>query len=142
MSQRLKDGHPTTINFSLNPNVKLWEMTVTPPGISAGGANDTTSMRNTTWRTNQPKHLKTLTPFTFDAQYDPIWYDQALAMAGVNQLIYVLFPDGDKYYFWGWLDTVAPNAVSEGSPPTVSVTVIPSNQDNTGAEVAPYRTAA
>lgn len=139
MSQRLRDGLSTTVSFSLNPNVTLWETSVTPPGLDGGGPNDTTSMRNSTWRTRQPKKLKTLTAFTFTAQYDPVVYDQFLAMLNVNQQITVKFPDGDKYTMWGWVNSLAPNAITEGSPPTITVGIEPSNQDNSYNEVGPVR---
>ena len=60
----LTDGFATTVTFyALGTGTTLYakEISVTPPGINAGGENDTTTMRNTTWRTRQPKSLKTLT---------------------------------------------------------------------------------
>ena len=142
MSQRLDDGFSTIITFSENPSVKLWEKSVTPPGISAGGEVDTTTMRNTAWRTRNPKQLKTLTECTFSAAYDPAAIDECMAMVGVNQEITITFPDGDELAFWGWLDEFAPGDHVEGEQPEAECTIIPSNQDDTGAEVAPVRTAA
>lgn len=142
MSRRLDDGHPTLIEFAENPTVKFWEKNVTPPGVDGGGENDTTTMHNSVWRTRAPKKLKTLTECKFTAAYDPAVYPQIVAMAQVNQLITITFEDGDTLAFWGWLDKFTPGETSEGSQPTAEVTIIPSNQDDTGAEVAPVHTAA
>lgn len=134
---RIDDGHQTLISFSENANVKLWEKEVTPPGIQAGGPTDTTTMRNETWRTFSPKHLKTLSPCSFTAAYDTAFYVQALAMIGNNQLITIEFADGSQLQFWGWLDEFTPNAVAEGEQPTAECTIQPSNQNASGDEVAP-----
>ena len=134
---RIDDGFSTLITFSESPQGKLWEKEVTPPGISGGGANDTTTMRNTAWRTNSPKKLKSLTPMSFTAAYDTAFYVQALAMININQLITVEFADGSMLLFWGWLDEFTPGPASEGSQPEADCTIICSNQDDTGAEVAP-----
>jgi len=134
---RIDDGHQTLISFSLNAGVKLWEKAVTPPGISAGGPTDTTTMRNEIWRTNAPKHLKSLTPMSFTAAYDTAVYVQLLAMIGVNQVIEVEFADGSLLQFWGWLDEFTPGENVEGEQPTADCTIVPSNQDADGAEIAP-----
>lgn len=134
---RIDDGHSTTITFSSNPSVKLWEKQVTPAGIEGGGANDITTMRNETWRTRSPKKLKTLTECSFTAAYDPAVYSQILAMINVNQQITVTFPNGKFLKFWGWLDKFTPARAVEGSQPEAECTVIPSNQNASGVETAP-----
>lgn len=139
---RLTDGFSTKITFSGATGASLWEMTIAPPGAAGGGANDTTSMRNTAWRTRQPKKLKTLTDCTGVAQYDPVFFSSNLtALLNINQSIEVLFPDGAKLTFFGWLDEFKPNPHKEGEAPTVNFTVIPSNQNATGAEIAPVYAA-
>lgn len=141
----LTDGHPTTITFyALGTGVAilLKEITVTPPGVDGGGANDTTTMRNTTWRTNQPKHLKSLTECACTFQYDPGIYDQILSIINVNGLIRIDFSDTSALEFYGWLNNFTPGACEEGSMPTADGTVICSNQDSAGTEVAPDYQAA
>jgi len=146
MSNYLTDGHPTLITFyALGTGVAilLKETTVTPPGVAAGGENDTTTMRNTNWRTKQPKQLKTLTNGACTFQYDPAIYDQVLSIIGVNGVVRVDFPDDSAIEFWGWLDDFTPGEYAEGAMPTATGTVICSNQDDSGNEVAPdYQPAA
>ena len=131
---RVDDGFSTKISIG---GVYLWEKEVTPPGIEGGGENDTTTMRNTTWRTKAPKRLKTLTPSKFTAAYDPIAYNSILAVINVNSQIVVTFADNHTLTFWGWVDKFVPNAAKEGEQPTAEVEIIPSNQNNSGVEVAP-----
>lgn len=138
---RIDDGHPTLIQFSLDPDVKLWEKTIKPPGLDAGGPNDTTTMRNIRWRTRQPKKLITMTPLTGTFAYDPVVYDELEAMLGINQLLTVLFADGSSVAAWGWLDKFEPGDSAEGGQPTASVTVEFSNQNDSQVETGPVYTA-
>lgn len=138
----LRDGQSTTILFSEDSDVKLWEKEVTPPGVSGGGANEITTMRNTAWRTMAPKTLKTLSEASLVAAYDPAVYDAVVAMLNENQLITITFPDGSRLAFWGWIDEFKPNRIVEGEHPTAEITIIPSNYDADGDEVAPDYTAA
>lgn len=137
----LKDGFSTTITFSEAPAVKMEEKSVTPPGVDGGGENDTSTMRNTAWRTRQPRSLKTATEMSFEAAYDPAVYDDIISMVNVNQQITVNWPDGSTLTFWGWLNTFEPGELVEGEQPTASVTIIPSNQDNSGVEQPPVYAA-
>lgn len=134
---RIDDGFSTLISFSLNAAVKLWEKEVTPPGIDGGGPIDTTTMRNTAWRTSAPKQLKTLTPVNVTAAYDPRVMVQAKAMINQNQLITVTYADGSTYTFWGYLDKFEPGAATEGEQPTADCTIQPTLVNHDGDEVEP-----
>lgn len=134
---RMDDGFATLVTFEDDSSVQLWEKEVTPPGISGGGPNDTTTMKNTAWRTMAPKNLKTLTPCSFVAAYDPAVYDEIKTMLNTNQLITITFPDSSNVQFYGWIDEFTPNASVEGAQPTANVTIQPSNQNDSGVETAP-----
>ena len=147
---RIDDGHSTTIDIydpaaitsastyavpvaTVLTALKVYEKTVTPPGVIGGGEVDTTTMLNVAWRTRNPKKLKTLGPVTFVAAYDPVVFDSAAgeipAIANQNTIIGINFPDGAILLIWGWLDEFVPNENVEGEQPTAEVTIIPSNQD-------------
>ena len=134
---RIDDGFATLISFANYPNILIWEKTVTPPGVSAGGEVDHTTMRNTAWRTRSPKKLKTLSNASFTAAYDPLVFDDIIDAIGENQQITVTFPDESTLTFWGWIDEFTPNENTEGEQPTANCTIIPSNHDDNGTEVAP-----
>jgi len=143
MSERLDDGFATLIEFAEDSDVQMWEKEVTPPGVAGGGENDTSTMRNTTWRTKSPKGLVSLAESTLVVAYDPAVYDEIISMVNVNQLITITFPDSSTLAFYGWIDEFTPNALVEGEQPTAEVKIIPSNQDADGTETAPdYEAAA
>src|SRR3990172_6603227 len=125
---RMDDGFATLITFSEDSSVQMWEKEVTPPGVSGGGENDTSTMHNTAWRTKAPKGLISLSECSFTAAYDPAVFDEIVAMANVNQELTITFPDNSTLTFWGWLDEFTPNASVEGEQPTAAVNIIPSNQ--------------
>jgi len=136
----LTEGFPTTMTFAeAASGVALYfeEMGVTPPGIDGGGPNDTTNMKNTAWRTQQPKVLKTLTGSQLTCHYDPAFLTGILAMINTNQLITLTFPDAQTWDFWGWIDKFQPGEIVEGQPPTATVMIEVANQNAAGAEVAP-----
>lgn len=138
----INDGFPTTISFALAPTVKFKEKTITPPGMDGGGPNDTTTMRNTTWRTRQAKKLVTLSEISLEASYDPVCYTTVLTtLLNKNGLITITFPDLSTLAFYGYVDKFMPGNIVEGSQPTASVSIVPTNQDNSSNEVAPVYTA-
>lgn len=135
---RIDDGFSTTIDILA---ATLYEKTVTPPGVSGGGETDTTTMLNTAWRTRSPKKLKTLSPASFTAAYDPAVFGTIVAQVNLNQLITVTFPDSSTVAFWGWIDEFTPGENTEGEQPTADCTIIPSNQNADGVETAPVYAA-
>lgn len=138
---RLDDGFSTIIEFENLPDVKLFEKEVTPPGYSAGGPIDTTTMRNIAYRTAAPKQLKSVTNMTATCAYATEAVEQIWAQIGVVQLITVTFPDGSTFAFYGWIDEFKPSAHTEGEQPTASVTIISGMRNPDGDEVAPDYTA-
>jgi len=146
----MTDGYQTTITFTSGERDSgviitdiMEEKEVTPPGISGGGSTDATTMRNTTWRTVNPKSLKTLTPFTLVIAYDAALFDQMVNMINDNQEMTITFPDGSTLVFWAYIDEFTPAANVEGEQPTATISIIPTNQDadNNNAEIAPVYTA-
>lgn len=140
MARRIDDGLGAMIGFSLDPSVSMWEKEITPPGIDAGGPNDTSTLRNSAWRTFAPKGLKTLTPITCTVAYDPQIYTEILAMVGINQQATVTFPDQSTYVTWGWIDKFTPGPMAEGGQPTGELVFQPSNQNNSEVETGPVFT--
>jgi len=141
----INDGFKTIMDFSNAPSgttLYFQEREITPPAVDMGGENDTTTMRNTAWRTKQPKNLKTLGESSLVCKYDPAIYSQILSMIGPITTIVITFPDLSTVRFQGWIDKFTPNAIVEGEMATANVTVVPSNQTAAGVESAPvYQTA-
>ncbi len=137
----LKDGYQTLIGFDSAPGIALYanikEKTVTPPGVDNTGSIDITTMRNAQWRTKFPKQLMTLTAMTFTVSYDPGFYASIVAMTGQIDVITVYFPDGSTLAFYGFVDKIIPGENKEGEFPTATMTIEPTNMDETDAEVGP-----
>ena len=134
---RLDDGFATIISFENIPTVKLYEKEVTPPGMTAGGPIDTTTMRNTAWRTMSPRKLKSLTPVSATVAFATDAIPVVQGQVGINQQVTITFPDGSTIVFWGWIETFTLGRFTEAEQPTATITIQPGNVDNDGAEVAP-----
>jgi hypothetical protein len=133
----MEDGFSTKYVFS-TPAVTLYEeKTVTPPGIDGGGPTDTTTMHNTAWRTQGPKKLKSLAEASATVAYDPAVLPEIVAAVNVNQEMEIQFPDGSSWTFWGYLGSFEPGENTEGEQPTADITIIPTNRNDLGVEVAP-----
>ena len=131
----LKDGYQTLIAMSLDADISFWEKTVQPPGLDGGDEIDITTMHNDTLRTRAPRSLATMTNMQSTVAYDPRLFDQILAVLNVEQTFTVIFPNGDKLSFYGFLKNFEPQEVSEGEQPEANITIVPTNRDpDTGAE--------
>jgi hypothetical protein len=139
---RLDDGFSTIIELEYLPTVKLFEKEVTPPGYNGGNPIDTTTMRNIAYRTQAPRHLKSLTKMTVTAAYATEVLPQIWQQINKNQVIMITFPDGSGLHFHGYIQEFTPSAHKEGEQPTATVTIESTMRDSNGNEVGPlYQTA-
>lgn len=139
---KLLDGFSTVIAFSLDSNVNLWEIGVSPPGVDGGDAIEVTNMHNVTWRTFEPRALYTLTESSFTSFYDPVVYDEVLSLINVRGSVTIHFPDGSTLDFYGYLRVFEPQEIVEGDVPQANVTIQPTNWDPTNnVEAAPVMTS-
>jgi len=140
---RLTDGFPTTVTFYDDDSlgspiaVQFWEKTVKPGGYSGGGPNNTTTMRNISRRTKQPKKLVDTKPLQLKCAYDPQIVDSIESLINVLKWVVVDYPDGSSVGNWGWLDDVDFDDITEGSQPECTIMVEISNQDADSVEVGP-----
>lgn len=142
-ANRLDDGFKTLITFANKPLIKLYEKEVTQPALTGGGAIDTTTMRNTAWRTMAPKTLKSLSPLQATCAYAPDVFTDVLTQLHTNQLITITMPDGSTFHFYGYLESFTPAANKEGDQPTAAVVIQPTLVNLSGVETAPeYHLAA
>lgn len=141
-SVRMDDGFATLITLANIPTVKIYEKEVTPPGWSGGDAIDTTTMRNTTWRTGAPRKLKSLTQVTAVVAFATEALSSIQAQLNVNQQITVTFPDNSTLQFYGYLAEFTPGRFTEGEQPTATITIRPTLVNNSGVETAPVFTPA
>lgn len=140
--RRLGDGYQTLVTLAADTAIDLWEKSVKPPGVQGEDALDTSNQHNVRWRTKSPRRLITLTDFTFTAFYDPGVYVSILDVINVRTTVTVLFPDGSTLAFYGFLKSFEPDNLEDGTQPTATVTIVPTNQDpTTCSEEGPVYTA-
>ena len=99
----LRDGYSSKITLGDDATIELWEKSVKPPGIDGGEPVDQTTMHNSTWKTSRPRSLKTITPVTCRASYDPDIYDELTSIINTEDEITVKFADGSTIALWGYL---------------------------------------
>jgi hypothetical protein len=156
MAVRLDDGFQTLVQITdvddLTVNdvdlvgeyagsLYFWEKRVKPPGMVGGGPNDTTTMRNVRWRTQNSKYLITLSEMTMTVAYDPESYDVVVGLVQVPAVVDILWPDLSFLSFMGFLDEFNPGEITEGAQPEADITIVPTNQYFDGTELAPVYTA-
>jgi hypothetical protein len=135
---RLDDGYQTLVAFAADPDVKIWEKSITPPGLDGLDAIDITTMHNETYRTFAPRALITMTESSFTGAYDASSYNQIVALINVETTITIHFPDGSSIAFYGFLKNFQPNELVEGAQPEATCSFVPTNRDPiTHAEEAP-----
>jgi hypothetical protein len=140
---KMPDGWQTLVTFATQPALQIWETTVKPPGLDGGEPINTTTMHNSQWRTFIPKHLVTQAPMTVTAFYDPDVHSVLLTLLNRQDTITVRHPDGSTEAFYGALNKAEKGDNKEGEPPTLTLTITPTNWDNaTGVEAGPTFTAA
>lgn len=140
---KLNDGFSTKIAFAADADVSFWEKTVTPPGIDGGDPIDITNMFNSAVRTKAARSLYDVTDASLSVQYDPVVYDQIIALINVNTSITVHFPNGDTLDFFGYLRSFTPQENQEGEEPLADIVIVSTNVDSSdGTETAPnYKTS-
>lgn len=138
----LDDGFSTKITFAADPDVSFWERSVKPPGVDGGDGIDQTTMHQTAWRVMRARQLKSLTPASGKAAYDPNLYNNIIALINVETTITVRFPDGSTLAFYGYLQSVDFDELVEGQLPECSYQITPTNFDPTNhVEAAPVLTS-
>lgn len=141
--RRLTNGHQTFYAFGRDPDVSLWEMEVTPPGVEVGDPIETKTMHNEVYETFAERHLKKMTEGSITCAYDPQVYTQIVDnLIGRNGSITVHFSDGSTLDFWGYITKFEPSGITNDEDmPEAEVTVFVTNTDLSGNEAGPVMTS-
>jgi hypothetical protein len=134
---RLDDGYQALVTLAVDTDIKLWEKSTTPPSVNGGDPIDTTTQHNVTYETQSPRALKKMEGGSMTVAYDPAVYPQIIAVINVLTVISILFPNGAKLSYWGWLRSFEPAEMTPGEQPTATANFEPANQDASGVEQAP-----
>ncbi len=137
----LTDGYQSVIHFNIftvngiADGAFFREKTVKPPDLDGNGMLDTTTMRNVTFRSYQPKKLLGMSgAMTCAVQYDPGIYNALVGIVFLNKVdfIHIRFPDDSQIKFFGWIGKFDPKALKEGEFAEADIEVYVSHQDKFG----------
>lgn len=126
---KMKDGYQALITFAVNPTVCFWEKALKPPGIDGGEPIDQTTMFNLVWRTMASRVLRTLTPFSIKAAYDPALYTYGLSLCNTETTITFRFHNNATIAFYGYARNFDFDELKEGAQPEVTINIVPTNAD-------------
>lgn len=132
--QPMTNGFPIQMVFSLAPDVPIWGVSITPPGIDGGDPIDTTNQHNEEWRTMAMRILKTLSKAKLVAQWNPLSYnDISTKLINKEGVITIVFPTNPKLAiaFYGGMKDFQPQEIEEGStePPKAEFEIVPTMCD-------------
>lgn len=137
----LPDGFRSKLTISGHTTISLWERDTQPPGGDGGTPIDMTTHHNVRRRTFAPRSLITNTDTTHECLYDPIVFDDLDSLVNVEATYTQAFWDGTTRAYFGILQKYDTGRLKEGEPPTVTLTVTPTNRDpSSHAEQGPVTT--
>ena len=116
---KLCDGFASIVMFARDPDISLWEKTVTPPMFDGGDEIDTTDMHNTLYRTEWRDML----------WKHPNVYGDITNVLNFNSSITIHFPDLSTLDFYGFLRVFEPQELADGTQPEANCTIVATNFD-------------
>ena len=125
----LRDGFQSFMGNALDLDISLWLIEVGLPGMDGGDPIDITTQHNDAYRQVEFRSLITMTEFTAKCAYDPAIITQFAAVINRNTTITRVFPDGTTWAFFGAYRKIEFDPHVEGTFPTLTLTVTPSNRD-------------
>jgi len=123
----LEDGFVSKIAFAADADVSLWEISVTPPGIEGGDPIDITTMFNTTYVTKEAGQLLDVTDAGMECAYDPLCYDQIIALINQTGWVTVHYSNADTIDFIGYLRSFVPGAMTRNEMPVATCVIVATN---------------
>lgn len=128
----LRDGYKITVAFSLDTDISLQEVAITPPALEGGEEIDITTQWNDRWMTYAMQQLMKLGNLTFTCAYDPIIYEQCQTILNNDTgSVTLRFADGSTIAFFGGLKTATPDQMVKGTQPRMTCVVVATNFDRT-----------
>lgn len=141
-AKKLRNGSKCLITFASDTNIELFEKGMTLPGIDSGAPVQTGDFFNTTWRTKAAQRLKEMTEGGGTFNFDPKVYTALKALIGTETTITMTNPDLSSVAFYGYARNARFSEMTDGSQPTVTLAIEPTNTDpSDGTEADPVYTA-
>ena len=140
--KKFEDGYRTLITFSLDTNIELWEIEVTPPGRDGGEPIPTTTMWNDDYETVRPRALIKSTDGQVTCAYQEATIGQLDAIINREGTITLTFPDESTEAFFGFPKSYTRSPMKHGEMPTMTVTFVETDFDPANDVEAGPATAA
>lgn len=126
---RLDDGHGSVVAFADDPDLEVYEVSVTPGAVDGGEEIVTTSHHNDTYTTKSPQHLIDNEPTVMECSYDPGKRSAIEARINDPGSITQAWPDGSYKAFWGYLKRAEFGPLVKGQQPRVTLTIVETDYD-------------
>ncbi len=138
----IKEGFSSKIAFALDPDISLWEKSVTPPSLDGGEPVPSTTMHNALYRTQRARTLVTIGNISGKCEYDPAVWDQIMSIINVEGSITVEWRDGSTLDLFGYLQKFEFSELTEGGEAEATYTIVVTNWDPVNnLEVGPNLTS-
>jgi hypothetical protein len=135
----LKEGFPTTLAFSLKPNVGLWPVSITPPGLDASPIS-LTHMGLTKYEISTLSQLIKVGQVKMTCLYDPAAQPDLVSLVGKSGLgsVTMYFAGGaGTLTFYGGIAKLDFKELKEKTRGECDVTIEVTNCDAAGLEAGP-----
>lgn len=140
-AHKLENGYQALLVLGDDTDAAYYEIAVGLPGLDSGDPVDTTTQLNVTYRTRAPRALIDLTPFPVTAAYAASAWTTLHALVGIPQVITIVLADTSTLTFYGFIQSVEFDPQENGTMPTMTITIAPTNYDpDNCVEAAPVLT--
>lgn len=128
---KFENGYRCVKAFSGALIVGFFEIETGIPGWDGGDAIDTTTQHNSAVRTMAPRALMMMTEHTVKCALASGSIAEARSLINRRGSVTDLFPDGSTYDYYAYLRKIEFDPFVEGTMPTCTLTVMPTNYDPT-----------
>ncbi len=135
---KVDQGYRIVVCNSLDTDVSLWEIEVTPSSDDGGDAINTSTQWNDRRHTKRPRRLIDGQGGKMKCQLASGTMNQLRALINREATITEIWPDDSTYCYYGYFKSAKFDAFKEGEKPTVEVEIVETDWDYTNSlEVAP-----
>lgn len=139
---RIPRGYRVLVTLTADPNISLWEISLTPPGEDQGDMIDITTQWNDDVRTKAFRALTEITDGSGTFGYAPESEPLIRAAIGDDSGITFHFPNGSSWAYWGGLRSFEPDEMSDEDAPSATCSFGITNWDPENlVEAGPVYTA-
>lgn len=140
--RKMDNGYKITVTIGVDPDISVWEKTITPPGLDQGDMIDTTTQHNADGvRSMAFRAFTTITEGSMEVGFNENYLTQIKSVIGVNTTLTFTLPNLGTIAAFGGVRTFEPTGLTDGEHPTATMALAITNTDpETGDIEAPVYT--